>query len=274
MDGKGNFIVHEKLKGNITQIEESGAWQTLFTEMQQLQNGTMKLKWMEKNWKKPRERFVFFHYIPTLDWFIVSSTYSDEIREALNKIHQIILCIIVISLFILLPVSLFLGKTVSGPIVKLAQEMKQASSGAFTIRADEDASGEIGSLAIHFNAYMDKLEKAHNNLNLEIEERLKAFSQLKIYKKVFENALEGISITDADGNILTINNAFTDITGYSLEEVFGQNPRILKSNRHDASFYKAMWDQLMTKGYWTGEIWNRRKSGEAFPEILNISSIK
>jgi diguanylate cyclase (GGDEF)-like protein/PAS domain S-box-containing protein len=121
---------------------------------------------------------------------------------------------------------------------------------------------------------MAKMRIIHHELNQEIEERIKAVGQLKIFQKVFENALEGISITDAEGDIIAVNQAFTDITGYSREEATGQNPRILKSNRHDDSFYKEMWDQLKTKGYWAGEIWNRRKNGEAYPEILSINSIK
>jgi len=258
----------------ISLLKNSESWAVLLGEMKRAGTGTIKMNWMEKSGEAPREKLFFSHHIPSLDWFVVSSVYSDEIRQQLNPIHRIILAAILMILLVLLPFSLYLGRSITRPLVRLAREMEQAGSGVYDIRAEETASGEIGRLAAHFNAYMAKLKRIHHELNREIEERIKAVGQLKIFKKVFENALEGISITDAEGHILDVNQAFTDITGYSREEAAGQNPRILKSNRHDDSFYKEMWGQLNTRGYWAGEIWNRRKNGEAYPEILSINSIK
>ncbi|UZP66840.1 EAL domain-containing protein [Desulfovibrio mangrovi] len=108
----------------------------------------------------------------------------------------------------------------------------------------------------------------------DISERKQAEQQLKLFQRVFEGALEGITITDASGSIVAVNEAFTHITGYTAEEAVGQNPRILKSDRHPAAFYEDMWRQLTTSGTWEGEIWNRRKGGEAYPEWLAISAIR
>jgi diguanylate cyclase (GGDEF)-like protein/PAS domain S-box-containing protein len=91
---------------------------------------------------------------------------------------------------------------------------------------------------------------------------------------VFDNSTEGIVITDADAKILGVNRAFTAITGYEEAEVVGQNPRLLQSGRQDESFYAAMWSSLTQLSSWQGEIWNRRKSGEAYPEWLNISAVR
>lgn len=91
---------------------------------------------------------------------------------------------------------------------------------------------------------------------------------------VFQYAQEGIMITDAEGTILYVNPAFTAITGYTEEEVRGKNPRLLKSGRHDAFFYRQMWESVRRTGQWRGEIWNRRKNGEIYPEWLTISVIK
>ncbi|MGN7613870.1 sensor domain-containing protein [Magnetococcales bacterium HHB-1] len=99
-------------------------------------------------------------------------------------------------------------------------------------------------------------------------------SQLRLTTKIFENAIEGVSVTDIEGNIQSVNPAFTLITGYTAEEVIGKNPRVLKSDRHPESFYKNMWKEITEKGQWQGEIWNRRKNGEAYPEWLTINSIK
>ena len=114
-------------------------------------------------------------------------------------------------------------------------------------------------------------------LNATIEMALykyKAEKELRLAAKVFENGMDGIMITDADGKILKVNNAFTKITGYAPEEAIGKNPRILKSGKHDTEFYKSFWNDLITNGKWEGEIWNRRKNGEIYPEWSLISVVK
>jgi PAS domain S-box-containing protein len=90
----------------------------------------------------------------------------------------------------------------------------------------------------------------------------------------FSAMAEGVMICDAKGDILWVNDALCDIYGYSRAEVIGQNPRILKSGRHDAVFYRKLWGELTQKGRWYGEIWNQRKNGEVFPEILSIQALR
>ena len=97
--------------------------------------------------------------------------------------------------------------------------------------------------------------------------------QLALAARVFDNSIEGITITDANGVIQSVNRAFTLITGYTPEEAVGQRPSILKSDRHDGAFYQTMWQSLRDSGHWEGEIWNRKKSGEVYPEWLTITAI-
>ncbi|MCX5875969.1 MAG: EAL domain-containing protein [Deltaproteobacteria bacterium] len=97
--------------------------------------------------------------------------------------------------------------------------------------------------------------------------------QLTLAARVFDNSIEGITVTDAFGVIQSVNRGFTHITGYAPEEAVGNKPSILKSDRHDAAFYQAMWQTLLATGRWEGEIWNRRKNGEVYPEWLNITAI-
>ena len=91
--------------------------------------------------------------------------------------------------------------------------------------------------------------------------------------RVFSNSHEGILIAAANGCIIDVNDAFTRITGYSRGEVFGQNPRILSSGRHSKEFYKGLWSDLLERGFWSGEIWNRHKNGDIFAEMLIISAV-
>ncbi|MET0048942.1 MAG: EAL domain-containing protein [Sedimenticola sp.] len=104
-------------------------------------------------------------------------------------------------------------------------------------------------------------------------ERSRSVDKLRQSATIYQSTLEGVIITDADSKIVDVNNAFENITGYTREEVIGQNPRILQSDRHDSDFYYQLWHSLSASGQWRGEIWNRRKNGEIFPEWLNISSI-
>ena len=96
---------------------------------------------------------------------------------------------------------------------------------------------------------------------------------LQLAASVFESQ-QGMVITDAQNRILRVNKAFSEITLYSAEEVIGQDPSILKSGRHDEDFYRVMWINLQETGMWSGEVWNRRKNGEIYPEWLNITSVK
>jgi len=97
---------------------------------------------------------------------------------------------------------------------------------------------------------------------------------LRLSAAVIKSTHEAIMITDLNRNILSINPSFTEITGYTNADVLGQTPLLLKSQRHDASFYRRMWESISLHGYWQGEIWNRRKSGELYPEWLTLSAVR
>jgi diguanylate cyclase (GGDEF)-like protein/PAS domain S-box-containing protein len=125
-----------------------------------------------------------------------------------------------------------------------------------------------------FNQYAQQLRTTNEKLNVEVQFRKSAENFLQIYKKIFDNANEGIVITDATAKILAVNNAFSTITGYELAEVIGQNPRMLQSKRHNSFFYEQMWQSLTEKGAWEGEIWNKKKDGSLFPEWLTINAIR
>ena len=104
-------------------------------------------------------------------------------------------------------------------------------------------------------------------------ERQQAKEALRLAATTFETH-EGIVITDSKGKILRVNRAFTRITGYMAEEIIGENARRLQSGRQDAAFYRHLWDTVLATGYWQGEIWNRRKNGEIYPEWLSITAVK
>ena len=105
-------------------------------------------------------------------------------------------------------------------------------------------------------------------------ERSKTQESLRLFEKVYEGSEEGFMITDMDRRILSVNRAFSRVLGYEAAEVVGQRPEMLASGHHDAAFYGAMWESIELFGLWRGEIWNRRKNGEVFPEWLSVSAVK
>ncbi len=107
-----------------------------------------------------------------------------------------------------------------------------------------------------------------------ITQRIEAEERLRLAATVFTHASEGIAITDPSGAILEINDAFARITGYSREEALGQNPRLLRSGLQTGEFYENMWRSLIETGHWSGEIWNRAKSGNIFAEMLTINALR
>ncbi len=112
-----------------------------------------------------------------------------------------------------------------------------------------------------------------NIFGLDVTRRNRAEQKLRMDAQVFESATEGMMITDADRRIVDVNRAFCTITGYSYEEILGENAAILQSKKHDDSFYTELWASVREKGSWQGEIWDRRKNGEIYPKRLSITSI-
>lgn len=123
------------------------------------------------------------------------------------------------------------------------------------------------------NGLADDISFALTKLELE-RQKLADVIKLEQAAQVFEHSKEGILVTDANKNIISVNKSFTEITGFTPEDAIGQNPRLLSSGRHDAIFFKQMWSVLTTTGSWQGEIWNRRKNGEIYPESLTIICVK
>ena len=108
----------------------------------------------------------------------------------------------------------------------------------------------------------------------DITVRKQAEEQMRLTAKIFQGSHDSILITDTEGKIISANPAFTQITGYSAEEVIGKNPNILNSGKQDKKFYREMWDGILKNGYWSGEVWNRRKDGASYAGRLSINALR
>lgn len=134
-----------------------------------------------------------------------------------------------------------------------------------------------------YSLYIQDAVRILRNRNGEIEEVIGSWIDItrqheeheknRLYATAFENTSDGVIITALNGKILSANKAFFEITGYSEEELLGKNPRMLQSGRHDRPFYQNMWEHLLKSGRWSGEVWNRRKNGELYPQWLSINVV-
>ncbi len=129
--------------------------------------------------------------------------------------------------------------------------------------------------AHRYQADETRLRQELQAYRLELENARRQLDEASsLISRITGNATEGILITDAYGVIQSVNPAFEKSTGYSAAEAIGHTPALFKSGRHDKAFYREMWKILNERGQWHGEVWNRNKSGEIYPEWLNISAVK
>ncbi|MEW8028260.1 MAG: EAL domain-containing protein [Candidatus Thiodiazotropha sp.] len=176
------------------------------------------------------------------------------------------------------------GVTIDEIVVPELQDERILSEFWQAINLKKTWRGEISNVrkdgtryqaAYTLTPVIDDLEEITHYITVieDITERHKQITRLRLYATLFENTHEGVMVTDGDGYIRMVNQAFTKLTGYTESETLGMRPNILKSGKHELTFYKKLWGELLTSGYWQGEIWNRRKNGEIYPELLSISSV-
>jgi diguanylate cyclase (GGDEF)-like protein/PAS domain S-box-containing protein len=118
-----------------------------------------------------------------------------------------------------------------------------------------------------------ELTRANAQLQAELLERQRTAAQLQLAANVFDNAMDGIVVTDASSRIHSVNPAFTTLTGYTAEEAVGQKLSLLRSEQNGLNFYREQWNKLLQSGRWTGEVWSQRKNGELFCQWLNFSKV-
>ena len=153
----------------------------------------------------------------------------------------------------------------------LAQEIRARQNAENNLHEEINTNREVQA---NLQKEIDTRKEALEKLGLEMNTRKSAEVYLQLFKNIFDHAVEGILITDRDAAILAVNASFTKLTGYQADEVLGKNPRLLQSGRHSKEFYETMWRDLREKGGWIGEIWNKKKNGVVYPELLTISAIR
>ena len=205
--------------------------------------------------------------IPSTGWLVVASTPTETAFEPILDLEiEIYKDAAVASLIIALVIWFFIHRQLA-PLGRSARILDDMASGNLPLSPlPEEGSLEIRRLLCSFNKFQQRISEQKRSLRENAE-------QLSLAASVFDGTSEAIAITDAENRIIRVNKSFCQLTGYEQEELTGQAPNLLKSGRHDAAFYAAMWEALDATGEWSGEIWNRRKNGEIYPERLSISTI-
>jgi diguanylate cyclase (GGDEF)-like protein/PAS domain S-box-containing protein len=227
-------------------------------------------KWRNPGDTHERNKVMIFKRLPELGLVIAVTAFEDEIYGGLLSVRTVVLLLTLASALLAVGAAYLLSRGLTKPLRQFAHQLLLPEQTESEYKGD----CEINFLIDRFQRYLDFIHRTTDKLQAEIQFRKSAESFLQIYKKIFDNATEGIVITDADGKILAVNEAFTTITGYESHEAVGQNPRILKSDQHDETFFRQLWHSLNSRGSWEGEIWNKKKDGTLFPEWLTINSIR
>jgi len=191
--------------------------------------------------------------------------------------------LVLVSFFLLMVILIFIiSRHVVTPLTQLTTLISQASFNSPQVISPQlpNRRDEVALLANAFNKMQEELFSSYREIQQEslklreaISEREIALKELRLSAAVVENTAEAIIITDKSNKIVSANKAFFVITGYSQEEVLGQNPKLLHSGKHHKSFYKDLWASIIQSGQWQGELWDRRKNGEIFPTWNTITAI-
>jgi diguanylate cyclase (GGDEF)-like protein/PAS domain S-box-containing protein len=194
------------------------------------------------------------------------TNYTEDLAHAHQQRQQFLFMLLGI-LMILIVISLFfIEKTITKPLQQLSKAFAQLSSQDYDYALSVRNQDEIADVVSDFKKMRNNIRDYQTNLNNYKDE-------LQLFARIFSETYEGIVITDVQGIIVNVNPTFCDITGYSREEVIGKNPNILSSGKQSSEFYAAMWQSLAEHGHWQGEVWNRKKDGALYAEMLTISSL-
>jgi diguanylate cyclase (GGDEF)-like protein/PAS domain S-box-containing protein len=212
--------------------------------------------------------------LATAPWTIIVSLPQDEFLEPVVKQTKNALMLVSVIALIVVLIVMAATQLLLGPVKRLTTVVKSIAEGDLQAKAHIEANDEIGSLAKAFNEMTGSINHLIVDLEDEIGSHKLTAENLNKLSQAIEQSPVSVMITDLDGNIEYVNPKLCDITGYTEEELLGQNPRILKSGHTPAIQFKNMWSAITSGHSWSGELYNKKKNGELFWENVTISPIK
>ncbi|MDO8252204.1 MAG: EAL domain-containing protein [Rhodoferax sp.] len=205
------------------------------------------------------KRFYSVVSMPETGWLAFVGVPAPTVFAEARQRAIVATAVALATILSMLLLALAIARRIARPVAELERAARAVHGGDLGVRAPVDGPRDIAAVAQEFNAM--------------IEAQQHSDAKLRIAATAFESR-EGMIVADASNVILQVNRAFSDITGYTSEEVTGQTLRLLKSGRHNAAFFAGMWESIKRTGSWEGEIWDRRKNGEIFPSWVTITAVK
>ncbi|MBA4502688.1 bifunctional diguanylate cyclase/phosphodiesterase [Marinobacterium marinum] len=200
-------------------------------------------EWYREGSQEKQEKLALVQRVPEWDWVLVAGIYQDELIASLNQQRE--------------QLEAGLYKDLVALLMLLALALVVAMGGALMITR---------WLRVLMQRYQSEIDSQRDELETRSRE-------LQLAGKVFEASGEGAMISDAKNRIMAVNPAFCRITGYSASEVVGKSPALLSSGRHSQAFFRQMWKVLHAEQRWQGEVWNRRRNGDIYPQWLSITMV-
>ena len=211
--------------------------------------------------------------LETAPWILVfaqpQAIFLQPIDEQLYYSLKLAGAVAIAVIFIMLGAMQYL----LGPIRRLTEVVQKIGDGNFKVIANVEADDEVGSLAKAFNSMTLNINDLVCNLESEVDQHKLTADSLRKLSQAIEYSPVTVIITDLEGNIEYVNPEFTNVTGYTAEEVMGKNPRILSSGETPSQQYARMWNALEEGRSWSGEIYNKKKNGECYWENMTISAV-
>lgn len=218
IDGAGNVVFHPKLKGNLLEMKNP-AMVSFAREVIQRRSGRIEYSWQNPGESKPAEKIAIFNYIPEYDWIVLSTVYINDFFMPLERVTRLFTVISLASILLTVLVSIKLGKVITRPIEDLTAQMGSYSQGMLPGTITVMGTDETGQLSASFNRFL-------LNLRDEMKSRKRAEQALRKSEEMHRAILEGspnpIVLYDSVGNVLFINQAFTRVFGWKLDEITGR----------------------------------------------------
>ncbi|MES0326927.1 MAG: EAL domain-containing protein [Gammaproteobacteria bacterium] len=212
--------------------------------------------------------------LETAPWLLVFAQPQDVFLQPIDE--QLSSSLILAASVAIVVIIIMLGATqfLLGPIRRLTEVVQKTGKGNFEVIANVEADDEVGGLAKAFNSMTLNINELVVNLESEVEKHKLTADNMRKLSQAIEHSPVSIMITDLEGDIEYVNPEFTRVTGYTAEEVMGENPRFLSTGKTPPQQYVSMWNAMKEGRSWSGEIYNKKKNGECYWENMTISPVK
>ncbi len=225
IDEQGNMVLHPRVSGNYLHARDRDG-REFIREICARRSGKITYWWINPGEARAREKLVIFNHIPEFKWIVASSSYLDEFYEPLKHMRTLIVASIAISFILVLPLTLRISSSITGPLQALMKHFSSGAAGDYHVRMESESRDEIGLLARYFNQFMERLEAYSANLKTEIREREKAEDAIRKseakYRELVENANSIIIRLNTEGRITFFNEFAQTFFGFEEEEIIGR----------------------------------------------------